>query len=311
MPKLLTVFGATGKQGGSVIKSVLNDPELSQEYNVRIVTRNIDSEKSKQLWEKVEVVHGDMTNRASIEAALTDTNTVFVMTAPTWGPNGLEGDDGVAEMIADVAVEKGVEYIIFSTLPSATEISGGKYTTVTLFDAKAKAEKHIRGLPIKSAFFSGGFFMENFLSKGFFLSPKQTSDGTWIISCHITAKTLLPYINSSEDTGKFLGAILAEPEKFEGKTLTGAVGLYSMEAVAAIMSKATGKTITYRKVSLESFKTTVPYASDMWGDCLKFMEEFNYYGPNTNGLITWATENARGRLTTLEEFFDEHREQLI
>jgi uncharacterized protein YbjT (DUF2867 family) len=41
MSKLLTVFGATGNQGGSVIKAVLEHPQLSKTYRIRAITRDI------------------------------------------------------------------------------------------------------------------------------------------------------------------------------------------------------------------------------------------------------------------------------
>lgn len=181
MSKILAVFGATGKQGSSVINFVLKDSELSQKYNIRAITRDINSEKAKQLKGKVEVVQGDMLDRGSLEVALAGAHTVFAMTTPDFSPNGLEVEYNSAKTIADVAIEKGVEYLIFSTLPSANEISGGKYTKVTSFEAKAKAEQYIRGLKIKSAFFSPGTFMENFQS---FMAPQQAPDGTWVIARH-------------------------------------------------------------------------------------------------------------------------------
>jgi len=158
MSQILAVFGATGQQGGSIIDYVLNDPELNQKYKIRAITRDTDSEKAKQLKKKVEVVHGDVLNRASLETALTGTHTVFAMTMPSFGPEGPELEYNSGKTIADVAVEKGVEYIIFSTLPGIKEISGGKYTKVTPFDQKAKVEHYIRSLHnIKSAFYSPGF----------------------------------------------------------------------------------------------------------------------------------------------------------
>jgi uncharacterized protein YbjT (DUF2867 family) len=40
MTKLITVFGSTGNQGGSVVQAILNHPSLSKEWKVRGVTRN-------------------------------------------------------------------------------------------------------------------------------------------------------------------------------------------------------------------------------------------------------------------------------
>lgn len=141
MAKTLVNFGATGQQGGSIISYVLSDPELSQQYSIRAITRDTNSEKAKELNNKVGVVQANVSDRASIEAALTGAHTVFAMTTPDMGPDALEVEYNKCKTIADVAVEKDLEYIIFSTLPSVETISGGKYTKVTPFDAKARAEQ--------------------------------------------------------------------------------------------------------------------------------------------------------------------------
>ena len=57
MPNILTVFGASGNQGGSVIRSVLADPELSKSFKIRAVTRDTTKPNIKALQEQgVEVV---------------------------------------------------------------------------------------------------------------------------------------------------------------------------------------------------------------------------------------------------------------
>lgn len=57
MSKLLTVFGATGAQGGSVIQAVLADDVLSKEYKIRGITRDVSKPAAQALAEKgVEVV---------------------------------------------------------------------------------------------------------------------------------------------------------------------------------------------------------------------------------------------------------------
>ena len=72
MSKLLTVFGATGNQGGSVIRTILDDPVLSKEFKIRGVTRDAKKQSSKDLEAKgvemVEVRTGNhlQTSRATL-----------------------------------------------------------------------------------------------------------------------------------------------------------------------------------------------------------------------------------------------------
>lgn len=306
MSKILAVFGATGTQGGSVVNTVLDDPELSQEFKIRAIVRDVDSEKSLRLKEKnIEVVPGDMLDRASLEAGLTGVHTVFIMTTPSFGPDAVEAEYNTAKTIADIAVEKGVEYIIFSTLPAVSDMSNGKYTNITPFDAKAKAEQYIRGLPVKRAFCSFGFFMENFKDQPF-LGPQPMPDGTWALCRPIPPNIRLPYLNASGDVGKFVGAILADPDKFEGKTLCAAEATYSLEEIAGALAKNTGKTVVFKQIPLEDFKNSMPFVPELWADGMLSQEEYGYYGPGSEQSVAWAAKQARGRLTTLEEYLEAH-----
>lgn len=305
MSKILAVFGATGRQGASLIDYVLKDPELSAKYKIRAITRDVDSENSKQLKEKVEVVIGDALDRSSLESALTGAHTVFSMTTPAFGPDAADVEYNIGKTIADVAVEKGVEYLIFSTLPSITNISGGKYTLVTPFDAKAKIEEYIRGLPIKSAFYSPGFFMDNYQSQPF-MRPQQQSDGTWVLARPVSATTKVPFLDAVKDTGNFVGAILAEPDKYEGKTFCAAQAFYTLEEQVAIMSKTTGQTVVYKHVSAEEFKDSIPFIGEMFAQGWVALEEWGYWGPGSEESVAWAIENSRGKLTTFEEHFEEN-----
>ncbi|UPK91119.1 hypothetical protein LCI18_002054 [Fusarium solani-melongenae] len=309
MSKILAVFGATGQQGGSVINYVLNDQELSQKYKVRAITRDVNSAKAKELDERVEVVQGDAFDLASLETALAGVHTVFAMTTPAFGSDAFDVEYNSAKRIADVAVEKGVQYIIFSTLPSVTEISGGKYTKIVPFDAKAKAEQYIRGLPVKSAFYRPGSFMENFHSQPFW-APRQAPVGTWVVSTHMSPQTRLPLIDAVGDSGKFVGAVLAEPEKFQGKTLSAATRLYSLEELAATMSKVTGQKVVYEQITPEEFAKQVPVMTEIFVEALQYYQEFGYFGPDSESLVAWAAESARGKLSTLEEFLEAHPPQL-
>ncbi|KAK0707648.1 hypothetical protein B0H67DRAFT_588248 [Lasiosphaeris hirsuta] len=309
MTKILVVFGATGQQGSSIVNFVLNDPELSQEYRIRAITRDPDSEKAQQLKEKVEVVKAEWTDRASIEAALTGVHTVFIVT--TFSPvNDYEWQYGTATTTADIAVEKGAKYIIFSTLTNVKKISGGKYSRVVPFDVKAEAEEYIRGLPIKSAFVSLGSFMENFAQQPF-VSPRPAGDGTWVLERHTSAETRFPLVDAVGDTGKFVGAILAEPDKYEGMTFHAATALYDLEEIAAIIAKHTGRTVVFKQISAEEWAKTVPWATEVFLEGFSFMDEYGYFGPGSEDLVSWAVKNARGKLTTFEEYLEAHPLKLI
>ena len=306
MAKVLAVFGATGQQGSSVVNFVLNDPELSQTYKIRAISRDINSEKIKQLREKVEVVQGDVLDPPSLEKALTGAHTVFAMTTPSFGPNALETEYNSVKTIADAAVSKGISYLIFSTLPSVTAISGGRYMGVTPFEAKAKAEHYIRSLPIKSAFYAAGFFMENFQSQPFLLPRKDPDekDETWVMSLPNPPTTRVPFIDAIDDLGKFVGAILASPNTYVDKTICAAVRQYSWEEVAAIMATATGKKVVYREMPLAEFEKLFPPAlAEIFADAYAAQVEFGYFGKESDELIQWAVVQARGKLVTLEEYW--------
>jgi uncharacterized protein YbjT (DUF2867 family) len=303
MSKILAVFGATGQQGGSVITYVLNDPELSKTYKIRAITRDVNSEKAKQLKEKnVEVVQADVSDRSSLETALTGAHVVFIMTAAAFGPNGYETEFNQAKTMADVAVERGAEYIIFSTLPPVSEITGGKYTKVTPFDAKAAAERYIRTLPVKSAFYCPGSFIEN-LNWPIGIMRKKGADGSLILARHDGPKSKLPLVSAVADTGKFVGAVLAEPDKYAGKRFDAAEGMYDWEEVCEIISRVMGRKVVYEQVSVEEYASSLPaWAVDAFVEVFSYYEDFGYYGPDTEKSVAWAKDNARGKLTSLEEY---------
>lgn len=304
MSKLLAVFGATGQQGNSVIAHVLADPKLSKEYHIRAITRDATSAKAKQLAEKgVQVVQADMQDPLSLAPALKDVHTAFIMTAPYFGPDAYNVEYNVIVSTADAAVAQGTSYLIFSSLPSITAISGGKYTRAVPFDAKAAAEAYIRTLPVKSSFVALGSFMQNFGSA--FVKPRRSVDGTWEFGLPIDGATLFPLVDAAGDTGKFVGAILAEPEKYAGKTLCAATKEYSLEEIARIMGEAIGEKMVYRELGVEEFHSrNEGMPVDIFMDVLRSYREFEYFGQGQTKKVKWAAENARGRLSTFEEFLE-------
>ena len=310
MSKLLVIFGATGQQGGSLLNFVLNDRELSKQYSIRAITRDASSSSAEALKEKgVEIVSADTTDKPSLNAALKDAHTVFFLTVPQFDPDAKEHEITQGKAVADVAIAEKVHYLIFSTLPHVEKISGGKYTKVSGFDAKAEVEEYIRKLPIKSAFFAPGSFMQNFQSIMIPI-PSYKNDGTYVIARHVSAHSQLPLIDAAGDTGKYVGAILASPDKYEGKVFCSATALYTMEEMAEIISKASGKTVVYQQISEEQFRRYLPERvggfADLLVEMMLYQQEFGYYGPKTKELVAWAAENARGKVHTFEEYLKEN-----
>ncbi|RYO76312.1 hypothetical protein DL766_009963 [Monosporascus sp. MC13-8B] len=80
----------------------------------------------------------------------------------------------------------------------------------------------------------------------------------------------MPLIDAVGDTGKFIGAILAEPDKYEGKTFCAATAFYCLEEIAAIMSKTPGRTVVYNQIPLEDFKRSFSFEADMFVEALGY-----------------------------------------
>lgn len=135
MTKLLVVFGATGQQGGSVIDAVLNDPELSKEYSLRAITRDVTRTSAQSLRDRgVEVVEADVDDPNSLPSALAQAHTVFIVTLSVYDEHLKTRELRQTKDIADTAVAAGAHYLIYSSCVAAERLWG---VPVTAFDSKA------------------------------------------------------------------------------------------------------------------------------------------------------------------------------
>ena len=81
MVGILTVFGATGKQGGSVVQTILSHPTLSTQYKVRAVTRDPSKPAGEALkTQGAEVVKADLNDKDSVRKAVDGSQVVFGVT---------------------------------------------------------------------------------------------------------------------------------------------------------------------------------------------------------------------------------------
>ena len=130
--KLIAVVGATGQQGGGVVRAL----QARGQFRVRALTRNPD--KHPELAD--EVVKADLNLPETLKAAFEGAHGVFLVTN-FWE----QGTDELKEATAAVraARDAGVKHFIWSTLPDVEAISGGKFD-VPHFTGKAKIDRIVK-----------------------------------------------------------------------------------------------------------------------------------------------------------------------
>jgi len=301
MSKVLVVINATGQQGGSVVNAVLGDPQLSKEYSIRGTTRDPSQASAQALAKKgVEVVKADIDDAASLKKAFEGAHVVYANTVTVYDGRAYEHEITHGRALADAAVSAGIPYYIYSTLPNGGKNSGGKLKNMGHFDGKEEVEQYIRTLPIKSAFFAPGTFMSNFTQT---MAPHPAGDGTYAIFNFVSPETKFPLIATANDTGKWVAAILADFPKYEGKVLTAATALYTFNDIVEAISKASGKSVAYRQIPEENWRGFLPPTmKDHIAEMLLYIQDYGYFGENTAEKVKWSAEQARGKLTTLDEY---------
>lgn len=248
MTKLLVVFGATGQQGGSVIKNVQKDAQLNKEWRIRAVTRDVTSQKAKELVNNgVEVVATNLNDKDSLANTFNGADATFIMTLPG-AMNELK--DGKA--MADAAVEAGVEQIIFSTLPSVKGATNGKYNNISVFEDKKAVEDYIRALPVYSTFLFPTGFMSNYHNNPIYQYEKVDNDTLELISPSPSG-CVRSLIDIDQDFGKYVCKVMKDAEKFHHKLLTLGNDTKSYNEIVSLLSRYTNKNIKYRQVSYDEF----------------------------------------------------------
>ena len=303
MSKLFVVFGATSKQGGSAAHYVLNDHELSKQYSVRAITRSVSNPKAQELKTKgAEIVEADLDQPETYAAALKGVHTAYLITYTQMTGDTYEVEMRQAKALVNEALKQGAQYLIWSSMSHPSKITNGKLSKVTAFDVKADVEIWIRTLPIKASFYAPASFMQNFQGRAMTPRPSPANDGSYVMTNLLKPDSKLPLIDIT-DTGVWVGAILADPDKYEGKQFAAADRCYTFSEVAATISKITGKKVTYQQLDDEVFAGFLPEpVREMYKEMFQFDRDYGYYGPTTEQDVKWARDQARGKVTTLEEF---------
>ena len=146
--KIIAVVGATGAQGGGLVRAILADKGSA--FTARALTRDVDSEKAKALAAAgVQVVAADLDDPASLGPAFAGAYGAFCVTN-YWEHFSPERELRQAENMARAAKAAGLEHVIWSTLEDTRKwvplddarmpTLMGKYK-VPHFDAKGEADR--------------------------------------------------------------------------------------------------------------------------------------------------------------------------
>ena len=275
--KIITVFGATGAQGGGLVRAIANDK--NSEFSVRAVTRDPNSDKAKALSAiGAEVVFGDLGNPASVHKVLDGAYGAFFVTF-FWAHFSPEQEKAEAALFAKASKEAGVKHAIWSTLEDTRELVPlhddrmptlmEKYK-VPHFDAKGESNKFFVDAGVPTTFFHASFYWDNFIYFG--AGPKRGEDGKLALTLPIGDAKMAGI--AAEDIGKCAYGIFKAGDEYIGNNVGIAGAHLSGEEMASALSNALGEPVIYNKVPAAVYRSFgFPGAEDL-GNMFQLYDEF-------------------------------------
>ncbi len=305
--KVIAVLGATGAQGGGLIRAILNDK--SGEFTVRALTRDVNSDKAKALKDLgAELVAADIDNYESIKSAFSGAYGAYAVTF-FWEHFSPEKEASQAKSIARAAKETGLKHIIWSTLEDTRNwvplddnrmpTLGDKYK-VPHFDSKGESNKFFTEQGVPVTFLLTSFYWDNFIYFG--MGPKKGPDGKLALTIPMGDKKL-PGI-AAEDIGKCAYGIFKKGNEFIGKTVGISGGHLTGIQMADTFTKELGQEVVYNSVPFDMYRSFgFPGAEDL-GNMFQFKHDFEDYftgarnvefskslNPSLKSFDDWLKEN--------------------
>ncbi|MBT8381820.1 MAG: NmrA/HSCARG family protein [Ignavibacteriaceae bacterium] len=275
--KVIAVLGATGAQGGGLVRAILADK--SRNFTVRALTRNVNSDKAKSLAELgAEVVAVDIDNYDSIKNAFAGAYGVYAVTF-FWEHFSPEKETAQVAAIAKAAKETNVQHVVWSTLEDTRKwvplednrmpTLMGKYKVPHL-DCKGEADKFFteQGVPTTNLLTS--FYWENFIYFG--MAPKKGEDGKFALSLPVGDKKLAGI--AADDIGKSAYEIFKNRNEYIGKTVGISGEQLTGKQMADMFTKSLGQEVTYNDVPFDVYRGLgFPGAEDL-GNMFQFFHDF-------------------------------------
>ncbi len=234
--RLIVVTGATGNQGGAVVRSLLD-----RGFRVRGLTRNPHKPEAQALTDQgAEVVQGDMEDRSAMDRALEGAYGIF--SVQNFWEAGYDREVQQGKTVADAAQAAGVEHFVYSSVGSAYRQTG-----IPHFDSKWEVEEHVRGeADLPYTILRPVFFMQNW-------------EG---MREHILGGTLAQPLDPDkpfqhvavEDVGTFATMAFENPDKWVGREVDLAGDEQTMPQIAQTFSRVIGREVSYYQVPWDQFE---------------------------------------------------------
>lgn len=231
---LYGVFAATGKQGGSTAKAL-----LEKGARVRALVRRPDSEEAKALAARgAEVVLADLDRPETLAPAMDGLSALWFMTTMT-AEEGADAELPMAKALGDAAVQAGVGRIVFSSVGGAERDSG-----VPHFDSKYEAEKYLQGLDLPVTVVRPVFFMENL--------PYMAAAENDEIVLRLPLPDGIPLqMVAVDDIGRVAATALLDPGAVQGGAVEIAGDELTGSQIAAALGQAAGTSARYEALPVE------------------------------------------------------------
>jgi uncharacterized protein YbjT (DUF2867 family) len=306
--KIIAVVGATGAQGGGLVRAIMKDQ--GGEFTARALTRDVNSNKAKALAALgAEVVAADIDDVESLKKAFAGAYGAYCVTF-FWAHFSPEKEIAEARRLAEAAKQAGVQHVIWSTLEDTRKwvpLSDGRMPTlmgnykVPHFDSKGEANHVFSELGVPTTFLLTSFYWDNMISFG--MGPKKGPDGKLAITLPMGGKKL-PGI-AAEDIGKCAYGIFKKGRGLVGKTV-GVAGQHLTGAqMAAALGKALGQDVHYNAVEPAVYRGFgFPGAEDL-GNMFQFKRDFEDYFCGARDLEFARSVNPS--LQTLDQWLEQNK----
>jgi len=275
--RTIAVAGATGAQGGGLVRAILDDPDGG--FAVRALTRDPNSDKAKALADfGAEVVGADLDDEGSIRDAFEGAYGAYCVTF-FWAHFSPDKELAQARSMANAAKAAELEHVIWSTLEDTRRwipieddrmpILMERYN-VPHFDAKGEADDIFREVGVPTTFLLTSFYWDNFIYFG--SEPQRGEDGKLVLALPMGDKKLAGM--AAEDIGRCAYGIFREGRDHVGRTI-GIAGEHLTGAeMAAGLSTALGEEVSYYPVPFDDYRSfDFPGAQDL-GNMFQFKHDF-------------------------------------